>query len=113
MPRYSPSITLGQVPPATNMPSTSLFFRPASSSALSVASACSMSTDLSGTTPMRSHSFAPTMAIFPRKSRGTMASPLRQPEPRQGDFRRHGLVFDGHRAVAAYERGIGRHADEV
>src|SRR5215471_3512716 len=64
------------------MPSMSAGLSPASAIALSAASACSWICDMSGMTPSRVVSAAPTMAI----DFGFIASPLRRAEDGEGDL---------------------------
>src|ERR1700741_5305717 len=78
------------------MPSMSAGLRPASAIALSAASACNWICDMSGMTPSRVVSAAPTMAI----DFGFIGSPRRRAEEGQRDF-----------VVELLEGGFDRHVE--
>jgi hypothetical protein len=91
------------------MPSMSLGLSPASAMALSAASACNWICDMSGMTPSRVVSAAPTMAI----DFGFMGSSPSRVEEREGDFVVELLESDLDRHVELQRLGGLRAAGDV
>src|SRR5215472_7871803 len=91
------------------MPSMSADLSPASASALSAASACNWICNMSGMTPSRVVSAAPTMAI----DFGFIASPLRRAEEGEGDLVIELLEGDLDRHVELERLGRLRAAGDV
>src|SRR5215813_2769947 len=119
MPSASPS-RAGECWPAVKMPSTSLILRPASRTALVIASRCNASWLLWGSVPISSLSSTPTMhtefessRIVSRSAIGLVPSLLGRLEKRNGDVVRELGIDNFHGHIAFDDFGIRVNIDQI